>query len=210
MNSLPFSARSVAIPPDVRQQRFVVGVLLCEGAARGGLGAGQFGRYGQGGHMFSTGKVSRGLAGLTALVAVALLGTSAAMAEDKAEVKADVKAEAKAGGKQMTYSGTFTESNKRTGPLECQMTEGQGGNWAMRFNGKQEGTGGPKRSAEFTFDLPGKKEGDVMTLTGNPSIGRLGTYELTMTVTAQTAEGKFSNAKSNGTFALKAQAAKAP
>lgn len=137
---------------------------------------------------------------LAAVVSASMVFAFGAAAEDAPAPK-------KEGATPQAYSGTFSDSAGHKGPLECQLTPGQGNAWACKVHASNQGTP-PNRSADFNFDLTGQKEGETLKLTGTPSIGRPGTYDLTMVVTDKTVEATFkkSDGKSNGTFSLTAGA----
>jgi hypothetical protein len=105
---------------------------------------------------------------------------------------------------QKTYDGTFSDTSKRKGGLTCQMTQAQGDKWTLKFTGKNEGQG-PNKPYEYTFELAGKTEGNVLTLSGKPDLPKQGSYEVAVTVSNQAAEGKFKKAdgSNSGSFSLK-------
>lgn len=140
-------------------------------------------------------------------VAAIVLGFALAAAGWAGEGPAPKAEGAKAEGAKAEaarYSGTFTDTEGHKGPLLCKITPGAAGAYTLNFTGTNQGTAGPKMTREFTFDLTGKKEGDTLTLSGNPTVGRMGAYELSMAVGAKTVEGKFKKAtgKDSGTFSL--------
>lgn len=149
--------------------------------------------------MGATGKTVPGL-GFVAAVAVAV---GVATAGDEPAVKAAAVKEA--GQKGAEFSGTFTDTTVHKGTLQCQVTQGEGEKWTLKFNGKNEGQG-PNRPYECTFDLPGKKDGATLTLSGTNDLGRVGQHEVTVVVTDKTLEGKFkrTDGKNSGTFSMTA------
>lgn len=107
--------------------------------------------------------------------------------------------------KQPGFSGTFADAAGRKGPMQCLVTPGSGDVWTLKFNAKNEGQG-PNRPFDCSFDLTGKKEGDLVNLSGAADVGRPGKFELTVALTSGKMDGKFKKAdgSGSGTFNLTA------
>ncbi len=138
--------------------------------------------------MHSTGKKVLGVAGFAAVV-VGAVAVAMAAAQDSAT----------------EYSGTFSDASGRKGPMQCMVTPEEGAKWALKFSGKNEGQG-PNRPYECAFDLPGKKDGTILNLSGTTDVVRIGQHAVTITVTDKTLEGTFkkTDGKNSGSFSMTA------
>ncbi len=150
-------------------------------------------------------KMVLGAAGFAgAVVGVVVLGVATAAEEPAAKEAAPKAAAATSASPATGYSGTFSDTSGRKGPLECKITRGESEKWTLKFTGKNEGDGGPKRAHECTFALPGKKDGTTLNLSGTTDVVRVGQFEVAIAVTDNTLEGKFkkTDGKNSGSFSM--------
>jgi hypothetical protein len=147
--------------------------------------------------MFS-GKARRfGVRCAASAAAVGIIMIGAVLAQEAAQPPAG-------GADSMTYGGTFSDALGRKGPIQCNVTQGEGDKWTLKFTGNNQGQG-PNRPFDFTVVLNGKKEADALALSGTPEVPRQGAYEVAVTVTNQVMDGKFkkTDGKNSGSFSLK-------
>jgi hypothetical protein len=150
--------------------------------------------------MSSTGKIVFGAVGFVAAV-VGAVAVGVAMAAEEPAPKAVVATDA--GQKTTAYSGTFSDTSGRKGPMQCKVTQGEGEKWSLKFNGNNEGQG-PNKPYECAFALPGKKDGTTLNLSGTTDVVRIGQHEVNIAITDKTLEGKFkkTDGKNGGSFSM--------